>query len=141
MMLQSWMGSDFTNDDLVRESSISKDYTSSFLAEENDIYRILLIPKEDAPVVWGKIIMEISKKYYLPAKVLYFDEEDTVVRELRYEEVEKIEDRFYPTHWVMTPKTEDKIGHQTVIDVSNAQFDKEISEKYFNKRALKKYSR
>ncbi|MCI5132049.1 MAG: outer membrane lipoprotein-sorting protein, partial [Candidatus Electrothrix sp. EH2] len=27
MMLQSWMGSDFSNDDLVRESSISEDYT------------------------------------------------------------------------------------------------------------------
>ncbi len=141
MMLQSWMGSDFTNDDLVRESSISEDYTSSLIAEESDIYRILLNPNDDAPVVWGKLIMEVSKEYFLPTKVLYYDEEDTLIRELLYLQVTKIEDRYYPTHWVMTPKTADKADHQTVIDISNAQFDKDISEKYFNKRALKKYSR
>ncbi len=141
MMLQSWMGSDFTNDDLVRESSISEDYTSSLMTEEAEIYRVLLNPNEDAPVVWGKIIMEVSKQYFLPTKVLYYDEDDTLIRELLYQEVEKIEERFYPTHWIMTPKTADKTDHQTVIDVSNAQFDKDISDKYFNKRALKKYSR
>ncbi len=141
MMLQSWMGSDFSNDDLVRESSISEDYTSSLIAEETDIYRVLLNPNEDAPVVWGKIIMEVSKQYFLPTKVLYYDEDDILIRELFYQQIEKIEDRFYPTHWIMTPKTADKADHQTVIDVSNAQFDKDISEKYFNKRALKKYSR
>lgn len=141
MMLQSWMGSDFTNDDLVRESSISEDYTSSLIAEEEAIYRVLLIPLEDAPVVWGKIVMEISKQYFLPTKVLYYDEDQILIRELHYQQVEKIEDRYYPTHWVMTPKTADKADHQTVIDVSNAMFDKDISGKYFNKRALKKYSR
>ena len=141
MMLQSWMGSDFTNDDLVRESSISEDYTSSLIAEETDIYRVLLNPNEDAPVVWGKIIMEVSKQYFLPTKVLYYDEDDILIRELFYQQIEKIEDRYYPTHWIMTPKTADKADHQTVIDVSNALFDKDISEKYFNKRALKKYSR
>ncbi len=141
MMLQSWMGSDFTNDDLVRESSISEDYISSLIADNSDVYRVLLIPIEDAPVVWGKIIMEISKQYFLPTKVLYFDEDDLLIRELLYQQIQKIEDRHYPTHWVMTPKTEDKVGHQTVIDVSNAQFDKDISDKYFNKRALKKFSR
>ena len=61
MMMQSWMGSDFTNDDLVKESSLVKDYAHNLLSEEKiegyDCYKIELIPNEDAPVVWGKILM------------------------------------------------------------------------------------
>jgi len=61
MMMQSWMGSDFTNDDLVRESSIVKDYTHKLLGEETidkyPCYKVELIPLENAPVVWGKVLM------------------------------------------------------------------------------------
>jgi len=66
MMMQSWMGSDFTNDDLVNESQLARDYTNSLLDEEEvdgyTCYKVELIPHEDAPVVWGKVIMWISKK-------------------------------------------------------------------------------
>ncbi len=64
MMLQSWMGSDFTNDDLVKESSIVVDYTHTLLGREKvrdiDCYKIGLTPLPDAPVVWGKVIMWIT---------------------------------------------------------------------------------
>ena len=65
MMMQSWMGSDFTNDDLVRESSMADDYAQELLGYEElegyNCYKIQLIPHDDAPVVWGKVIMWISK--------------------------------------------------------------------------------
>ena len=68
MMMQSWMGSDFTNDDLVRQSSIVEDYTHAIIGEEEvdgyECYKIELIPKPEAGVVWGKIITWISKKGY-----------------------------------------------------------------------------
>ena len=68
MMMQSWMGSDLTNDDLVKESSIVEDYNHKIIGEEKidgyDCYKIELIPKEDAAVVWGKIITWISKEHY-----------------------------------------------------------------------------
>lgn len=140
MMLQSWMGSDFTNDDLVKESSISEDYTTTLLGETKDVYQVELRPTEEAAVVWGKIIMEVSKQYYLPTKVGYFDEDDMLIRELFYTEVQPFGDRFYPTKWMMIPKEPAKVGHETIIEISDAVFDGQVSESYFTKRALKRYS-
>ncbi len=140
MMLQSWMGSDFSNDDLVRESSISEDYTVRLLGEKDDAFTAELLPKEEAAVVWGKIIMEISKQYSLPTKVRYFDEEGTLIREMAYTEVKPFGERFYPTEWIMEPKEPEKEGHRTLIQISDAVFDDQVSESYFTKRALKRYS-
>lgn len=140
MMLQSWMGSDFSNDDLVKESSISDDYTQKLLGETEELYTVELRPKEEAAVVWGKIIMEISKQYYLPTKVRYFDEDDMLICELAYTEVQPFGDRFYPTKWIMAPKEAEKEGHQTIIQIADAVFDETVSESYFTKRALKRYS-
>jgi outer membrane lipoprotein-sorting protein len=140
MMLQSWMGSDFTNDDLVKESSISEDYTAKLLSETDEAYTVELWPREEAAVVWGKIIMEISKQYYLPTLVSYFDEDGMLIRKLAYTEVQPFGNRFYPTKWVMDPMEPEKEGHQTIIEIADAVFDQKISASYFTKRALKKYS-
>lgn len=138
MMLQSWMGSDFTNDDLVRESSLYDDYTSRLLRESESEYEIELLPVEGAAVVWGKIIMTVSKKYYLPTRLQYFDEDNILVRELLYTNVQLFGERFYPAKWLMIPKTPDKIGSETRIEITGAVFDSEISSYYFTKRALRR---
>lgn len=141
MMLQSWMGSDFTNDDLVKESSLDNDYIPQLLAETEDEYIFQLLPKEDAAVVWGKIVMSVSKKYILPGKVSYYDENTVLVRELFYTDVKLMGNRFYPSRWHMIPKTVTKEGNETIIIVSDAIFDVELDEAYFSKRALKRFSR
>lgn len=141
MMLQSWMGSDFSNDDLVKESSLSEDYTPTLISETDAAYTVQLLPKADAAVVWGKLIMSVSKEYYLPMEVSYFDEENVLVRSLLYTDVKAHGQRFYPTLWIMTPKTADKKGHETRIAVSSAIFDGVVDEAYFSKRALKRFSR
>jgi len=141
MMLQSWMGSDFSNDDLVKESSLYDDYSHSLISETDREYTVDLHPKPDAAVVWGKIRMSVSKEYYLPTKVLYFSEELDLVRELVYKDVQSYGDRFYPALWIMTPKSADKEGHETRISVSSAVFDSEVDEDYFTKRALKRFSK
>jgi len=141
MMLQSWMGSDFTNDDLVKESSLSKDYNKKLLEETDREYRVELLPTEDAAVVWGKIIMAVSKQYLLPTTVHYYDEDDILIRELSYTDVQPFGERFYPTKWLMLPKEPEKAGNETNIEISNAVFDEEVSESYFTKRALKRYSK
>lgn len=141
MMLQSWMGSDFTNDDLVKESSLSKDYTTT-LIEENDMEYILnLDPLEHAPVVWGRIIMQVSKQHHLPTTVQYFDEDGVRVRTLDYTEVKQFNDRYYPTRWLMTPLDPDKKDHQTRVEIDYALFNTDMDPKYFTKQALKRYSR
>jgi len=141
MMLQNWMGSDFTNDDLARESSISRDYYSSLLGEDEDEYEVKLEPKEEAPVVWGGLIMKISKKYLLPTRVEYYDEEGLLVRLLYYKDVKKIGDRYYPFSWIMEPRLEEKQGQKTIIEIDEAVFDGPIDPEYFTKRALKRFSK
>ncbi|MEN8258003.1 MAG: outer membrane lipoprotein-sorting protein [Thermodesulfobacteriota bacterium] len=141
MMLQSWMGSDFSNDDLVRESSISEDYQATLVGEDEKEYFLDLHAREEAPVVWGRIRMHISKKHYLPTTVSYYDEDDILVRVLDYLEVESFGAHYYPTRWLMLPKDEEKAGHLTEIVVEHAVFDEKIDEAYFSKRALKRFSR
>ena len=83
MMMQNWMGTDFTNDDLVQRSSIQNDYTNSIIGEESvgglDCWIIELIPNEDAPVVWGKLVMWIDKIDYMQLKTQFFDEYNDLV--------------------------------------------------------------
>lgn len=141
MMLQSWMGSDFTNDDLVKESSISEDYTTSVLGEAGDEVTLELIPRPEAAVVWGRVVMGVSRELFLPTRVEYYDEDGALVRVLRYLEVKSFAGRSYPSLWIMDPKTEDKVGHQTIVRVEEALFDEEISSEYFTKRALKRFSK
>ncbi len=141
MMLQSWMGSDFTNDDLTKESSILDDYNHKLTDQNKSVYTIELLPKEDATVVWDKIVMKISKEYFLPLNTLYYDEDSQLIRTLEYKKFQKISNRIYPTYWEMIPKTEDKKDHKTIIIIENAEFDVNIDPSYFTKRALKRYSK
>ena len=77
MMLQSWNGSDFTNDDLVRESNLRKDYYHKLSGKEmidsTECWKIELTPKPDAPVVWDKLYYWVSVKDTLPVRIEYFD--------------------------------------------------------------------
>ena len=141
MMLQSWMGSDFTNDDLVKESSIYDDYQKKLLRESDSEFEIELIPNEEAAVVWGRVIMRVSTQYYVPTSVDYYDEDGQLIRVLYYSDYKKFGDRTYPTLWQMEPKTEEKAGRRTVIRIESAVFDGEIDKAYFTKRALKRFSR
>ncbi len=122
MMLQSWMGSDFSNDDLVKDSSLSKDYTATLLSSSSTGYSLELTPHDDAPVVWGKIVMDVSSQFMLPTNVLYYNEEDQLVRKLTYDKVIRFNHRHYPTRWVMTPTDNEKLGNTTVIEIHSAVF-------------------
>lgn len=94
MMMQSWMGSDFTNDDLVRQSSIVQDYTHELLKdtiiEGRDAWKIELIPKENAPVVWGKIEAYIGKGDYNQLLFKYFDEDGFLVNTMILSQIKEM---------------------------------------------------
>jgi len=79
MMMQNWMGTDFTNDDLVKQSSVVNDYTHKLIGDSviqnYDCYKIEMLPKEEAAVVWGKVILFVDKKEYMEMRVEYFDED------------------------------------------------------------------
>jgi len=141
MMLQSWMGSDFTNDDLAKESSIVNDYTHTLLRKEEKAYVIESLSKPDAAVVWGKIIQWVDKEKFVPAKDEFYDEDGALVRRLLYDDVKRLSDRYYPMRWTVEPLTEEKRGHKTTIIISEIELNVPIKEDVFTIRALKEYSR
>jgi len=79
MMLQSWMGSDFTNDDLSRADSFIVDYTHRIVAEEPydgvPCWKIELRPKPDAPVIWGKVVSWVSQGDYIGRRTEFYAED------------------------------------------------------------------
>ncbi len=140
MMMQSWMGSDFTNDDLVRESSIVKDYTHKLLGEETvadyPCYKIELIALENASVVGGKVLMWISKNEYLWLKAEFYDEDGVLVNTEILSDVKKMDDRIIPTRMEMIPA--DKKGQKTIMIFENTDFDVPLKENFFSIQNMKK---
>ena len=140
MMLQPWMGSDFTNDDLVRESSMVNDYTQSILREEKVdgwlCYKIELIPKQEAGVVWGKVLVWISKAGYLELKAEFFDEQGALVKTMLASRVRKMGGRTIPTHLEMIPQN--KAGHKTILDYKKITFNIKIRPSFFSVQNMKR---
>ncbi|UCF64808.1 MAG: outer membrane lipoprotein-sorting protein [bacterium] len=140
MMLQSWMGSDFTNDDLVRQSSIVEDYTHSLAGEEEMggylCYKIDLTPKPEAGVVWGKIKTWISKDEYLQLRADYFDEDLVLIKSMIGSQVKKMGGRTIPCHWEMIPL--DEPGQKTVMDYLEIKFNVDIEESFFSQQNMKR---
>ncbi|NOX18082.1 MAG: outer membrane lipoprotein-sorting protein [Chlorobi bacterium] len=140
MMMQSWMGSDFTNDDLLKQSSIVEDYTHKIIREEKfggfDCYVIEFTPKPDAAVVWGKVIMWISKDKYLQMKAEYFDEMDALISTMIGSKVKNVGDRFIPTKLEMIPS--DEPGNKTIFEYSEIKFNVPIKDSFFSKQNMKR---
>lgn len=140
MMLQSWMGSDFTNDDLVRQSSIVEDYNHKLIGEEKNngyqCYKIEMIPKPEAGVVWGKIITWISKDKYLQVKADYYDEDGYLVKSFIGSEEKKMDGRDILTHWEMIP--EDKPGNKTIMDYNEIKFNFAVDVSFFSEQNMKR---
>lgn len=134
MMMQSWMGSDFTNDDLVKESSAVNDYSHTLVGDtvvgDRDCYKIEMIPKEEAAVVWGRVEAYISKEDYLQMLFKYYDEDEILVNTMYMSEIKEIGGRIIPTVLEMVP-AEDP-GHKTLIIYRNIEFEIPIKDDFFS---------
>ncbi len=84
MMGQSWMGSDFSNKDIARSTDIIEQYTHSLIdtevTEDHKIFVIQSIPKDDAPVVWGKEILRVRDDFVLLEHTFYDQDMEPVKR-------------------------------------------------------------
>lgn len=133
MMMQSWMGTDFTNDDLVKESSVVNDYTQTLTGDSvidgRDCYRILLKPKPDAAVVWGKVISYIDKKDYMQLRVEQYDEDGVLVNILSSSDPKMLGGKLLPSRMEMIPVA--KPGQKTVMIYSNMKFDEPYDDNFF----------
>ena len=140
MMLQSWMGSDFTNDDLVKQSSIVVDYSHKLLGKEKiremECYRIELIPLPEAAVVWGKVVMWITTKGFDQWMAEYYDEDNVLVNVSNNYDIRKMGDREIPTRIEMEPKN--KKGQKTIMHIDEMKFNTTIDEHFFSQQNMKK---
>lgn len=140
MLSQGWMGSDYTNDDLLNQRSIVVDYTHKFIGEEmisgEQCHKIELLPTEDAPVVWGKVIMWISKKDYLSLKVEYYDEDGYLVKSEIGKDLKTISGRYIPTTFELIPADEE--GNKTVVTIQEVQFNLPIEDSFFSQQNMKR---
>lgn len=134
MMLQSWMGSDFSNDDLVKESSMLEDYTHRLIGKEQldnvPTYRVQSVPKPDAAVVWGKIVYFIRVTDRQPLKEEYYDERGELIKVMTFGDVRALGGRVIPTRWTMQPVA--KPGHRTVMEIREMTFDQPIDQSFFS---------
>jgi len=135
MMMGSWMGSDFTNDDLVREVSLVKEYEVSKKVE-GDNYRLTLIPKENTVTVWGKIEFIVNQQTLLPIEQSYFNEKGVKVRSMEFSDIRDFNGKKMPAIMTMIPLN--KTGHKTVIEYVEAEFDIELGDNVFTLRNLQK---
>ena len=139
MMMGSWMGSDFTNDDLVRESSMLDDYTYQFVTPEDassDHLYVQLVPKEDSPIVWGKIVAAVQANDYTPVWQRFYDEKENLMRIMNFKEIKTFGDKTLPAVIEILPQN--KEGHKTVVRWTNAMFDSDVDDKIFTRRNLQK---
>src|SRR5271154_1998821 len=134
MAMTSWMGSDFTLDDLVKETGLVRDYSiaNSFEGKRGEVTvdEYTLTPKPGAVVVWGKIVLQVRQANLMPAWQGYYDEDGKLVRELTFSDYTTMSGRLIPTHLVM--RSMDKSGQQTTIMYKDVAFDVPIGAEIFS---------
>lgn len=140
MMMQSWMGSDFTNNDLMKQNSIVTDYTHQFTGNEKiegyDCYVIELKPLPDAAVVWGSIKLWIAKKNLNTLKAEYYDTHGKLIKTEEASNLKVMGGRLLPSHLEMISSI--KKGHKTIIDILQQKFDiRSINKAFFSIQRIK----
>lgn len=140
MMTSSWMGSHFTNDDLVKESRLADDYDPSITYEGRrqglEIIEFTLVPKPDAPVVWGKITTTILAENHIPIESHYYDEDMELARTIIYDQVQEMGGRLLPSRLHVLPS--DKEGEYTDLIYKEISFGVDLQESFFSLLQLRR---
>ncbi|MDR2410381.1 MAG: outer membrane lipoprotein-sorting protein [Bacteroidales bacterium] len=140
MLSQGWMGSDYTNDDILKESSLVKDYSHKITGKENiagmSCYKIELLPLEETNVIWGKIIIWISEKEYFQLKTEFYDEDNYLVKTHKSSEIMMFDDRKLPSVMEILPANEQ--GNKTVVRIKTIKFNIRIEPDFFSQQNMKK---
>jgi outer membrane lipoprotein-sorting protein len=139
MMSQSWMGTDFSNDDLVKESSIVNDYIHEFSGDtvisNRNCYLITLTPKPEAAVVWGKLVVAIDRKDLVQLHVRFYDEDSELISTMNGYDVKIMDGRLIPTRMEMIPAQ--KKNQRTEMIYERISFNKPIADGFFTTEKMK----
>lgn len=140
MMSQGWMGSDYTNDDILKESSVVNDYIHEMAGEENIdgrvCYKISMTAKENASIVWGKQIRWIDKKEFLILKAELYDEDGYLVRTETGSDIKVMDGRTVTSKIKLIPEEEPQ--NLTLIEIREIKFNIPVEESYFSQQNMKR---
>lgn len=139
LMSQSWMGSDFTNEDLLNKSSFLNDYEHSIISietiDDKKCFKLLLTPKADAAVVWEMVYLWISVEGHDQLKAEFFTENRQLVRTMSAYDIKNFGKVSIPSRIIMQPAM--KSNHKTVISVNEFQTNLPIDESFFSIQNMK----
>jgi len=141
LLSESWMGSHFTNDDLMRETSYDEDYETALSWAERDGERYIqatMTPKPDAPVVYTKLVFLITPDEWIPVLWEYYDEGE-VVRTMRFEDVRTVSGKPLPMRLVLQPT--DEPDERTVVEYVELELDVPVDDALFTRRGLRRVAR
>ncbi len=140
MMSQGWMGSDYTNDDILKESSIVYDYSHEILGEETidgrTCYKIKLIAHDDAAVIWGSQMRWIDKKDLLFLKAELYDEDGYLIRTELGSDIKTMDGRLIPTRLELIPEEEE--GRKTIVEIMEIEFNTPMQDSFFSQQNMKR---
>ncbi len=142
MMMSSWMGSDFKNNDLVKQFTFTEDYNFSYTEVEDpqeELLYIKAVPKPERPIVWGHVIMAVDRESFIPRWEKYYAEDGELMRVMRFGEVKEFDGARIPAALTLIPKN--KEGHKTVLRYLEAEFDISIRDRIFTLRNLRTFRR
>jgi outer membrane lipoprotein-sorting protein len=138
MMMGSWMGSDLTNDDLVRASSWERDYTVVWDAERAGERCLRYVPKANAAVTWQRVVACFAKADDMPTSVEYYDEKGRKARSMLYRDVKSFDGRKLPTTMEIVPHLDERKGNHTVMTVLDMKWDVLVTDADFSQAALRR---
>lgn len=143
-----WMGSHFSNDDLVKETRLARDYNLTLdkkwtaaapVGNSATFYRVTMTPKPTAPVAWGKIVYVLweNDKAVVPKSATYYRKasDEKPARTIKFSRLKKMAGRWIPSK--MTVRVTSKPGEYTTITYKKLRLDIEIPDKKFTEQALR----
>jgi hypothetical protein len=140
MMSASWMGSHFTNDDVVKENRFADEYTFTVsfegVRDGVPVIEIACVPREDAPVVWGRVVVRVRTDDWLPLAIDYFDEAGRPARTMTYGDVRTLGGRRIPSRLTVVPA--DKPKESTTVVYEEIDFDVRLGPDTFSLQNLQR---
>ena len=140
MMSQGWMGSDYSNDDIINQNSLLDNYDHKIAGSEKsggkDCYKIESVPKKDADIVWGKKISWISKDDFFMMKSESYDEDGFLVRTETASDIKTFGTKKLPSKYTIVPADEE--GYKTVFEIVTIKFDIKLDDSFFSQANMKR---
>jgi len=132
MMSQNWMGSDFSNKDISKDTAILSQYDHTLLKryehEGHQVYVIQSVPHEEAAVVWGREVIHVRDDWVM-LRHQFWDQDDVLVKSLKALEIKEMGGRMVAS--VVRMGKEESPEEWTEVRSAGLEFDVELPANVF----------